>query len=45
MDWKQLLAYIAGAVDKKLLLRNAYLSYRWKVVRGDYSPGRSHQRA
>ena len=25
MDWKTLLAYIAGSVDEKLLLRNEYL--------------------
>jgi hypothetical protein len=25
MDWKQLLAYIAGSVDQQLLLRNEYL--------------------
>jgi hypothetical protein len=25
MEWKQLLAYIAGSVDQELLLRNEYL--------------------
>ena len=25
MDWKKLLAYISGAVDEELLVRNEYL--------------------
>ena len=33
MDWKTLLAYIAGSVDEELLLRNAYLVAENRIFR------------
>jgi hypothetical protein len=33
MDWKTLLAYISGSVDKELLLRNAYLTAENRILR------------
>jgi transposase len=33
MDWKQLLAYITGSVDEKLLLRNEYLVTENRLLR------------
>lgn len=33
MDWKQLLAYITGAVDRELLLRNKYLVTENRILR------------
>jgi putative transposase len=33
MDWKQLLAYITGAVDQELVLRNEYLSTENRILR------------
>jgi putative transposase len=33
MDWKQRLAYITGAVDQELLLRNEYLSTENRILR------------
>src|SRR5215831_2634688 len=33
MDWKQLLAYITGAVDQELLLRNEYLCTENRILR------------
>ena len=33
MDWKQLLAYITGTVDQKLLLRNEYLVTENRILR------------
>ena len=33
MDWKQLLAYITGSVDKELLLRNEYLVTENRILR------------
>jgi hypothetical protein len=33
MDWKTLLAYIAGSVDEDLLLRNAYLVAENRILR------------
>ena len=39
MDWKTMLAYIAGSVDEELLLRNAYLVAENRILR-DQSKGR-----
>jgi putative transposase len=33
MNWKQLLAYITGTVDRELLLRNEYLVTENRVLR------------
>jgi putative transposase len=33
MDWKPLLAYITGAVDQELLLRNEYLGTENRILR------------
>ncbi len=33
MDWKTMLAYITGAVDEELLLRNEYLVVENRVLR------------
>ena len=33
MDWKHLLAYITGAVDQELLLRNEYLVTENRILR------------
>jgi hypothetical protein len=33
MDWKQLLAYIMGSVDRALLLRNEYLIPENRILR------------
>jgi putative transposase len=33
MDWKTLLAYIAGSVDEELVLRNAYLVAENRLLR------------
>ena len=33
MDWKQLLAYITGAVDQELLVRNEYLVTENRILR------------
>jgi putative transposase len=33
MDWKQMLAYITGAVDQELLLRNEYLCTENRILR------------
>ena len=33
MDWKTLLAYIAGSVDEELLLRNEYLVAENRILR------------
>jgi len=33
MDWKQLLAYITGAVDQELLLRHEYFSTENRILR------------
>ena len=33
MDWKRLLAYISGAVDEELLLRNEYLVAENQILR------------
>ncbi len=33
MDWKTMLAYITGAVDQELLLRNEYLVAENRVLR------------
>ena len=33
MDWKQLLAYITGAVDEELLVRNEYLAAENRILR------------
>lgn len=33
MDWKTLLAYISGAVDEELLLRNEYLVTENRILR------------
>jgi hypothetical protein len=33
MDWKTLLAYITGAVDQALLLRNGYLVTENRILR------------
>jgi putative transposase len=39
MDWKQLLAYITGSVDRELLLRNEYLITENRILRQQI-PGR-----
>ncbi len=33
MDWKTMLAYISGSVDKELLLRNEYLVAENRILR------------
>lgn len=33
MDWKRLLAYISGAVDEELMLRNEYLVAENRILR------------
>jgi hypothetical protein len=33
MEWKQLLAYITGSVDQELLVRNAYLVTKNRILR------------
>jgi len=33
MDWKQLLAYMTGSVDRELLLRNEYLVTENRILR------------
>ena len=40
MDWKALLAYITGAVDQALLLRNEYLVMENRILRNqiNWSP-------
>ena len=32
MDWARMLAYIAGAVDQELLLRNEYLTTENRIL-------------
>jgi hypothetical protein len=41
MDWKTLLAYIAGSVDQELLLRNEYLVTENRILRQQIK-GRVH---
>ncbi len=33
MDWKTMLAYITGSVDRELLLRNEYLVTENRILR------------
>jgi hypothetical protein len=33
MDWKRLVAYITGSVDKELLTRNEYLAEENRILR------------
>ncbi len=37
MDWKKLLAYVAGSVDEELLLRNEYLVTENRILRDQIS--------
>ena len=40
MDWKTMLAYITGSVDRELLLRNEYLVTENRILRNQLQ-GRS----
>ena len=41
MEWARMLAHITGAVDEVLLLRNEYLSIKYRILRAQIK-GRVH---